>query len=80
MKYALLIYVIGWVGYILFNLRRIGRVEESIGPEGIDVYFKVTIWWIMMEAILWFVWFSVFIFCNIIRPEATKEEYDKQKQ
>lgn len=75
----LIIYAIGWVVYILFNLRRVGRVEESIGPEGVDEYFKVTIWWLMVEALLWFMWFIMFIFSKI-RPESTKEEYDKQQK
>ena len=75
MKYFLLIYFIGYVGYFLFNLKRVGKIEE----EGFDSYFKVTIWWIMIESILWFVLTAVSVFCNIIRPSATEEEYNKQR-
>ena len=78
MKYFLLVYFIGYVGYFLFNLKRVGKIEETIEEGGFDSYFKVTVWWIMIESILWFMFIAVSIFCNIIRPSATEEEYNKQ--
>lgn len=80
MFYFLLIYVIGYIGYILYNCKRIGKIEESVEAEGIDSYFKVTIWWLMLEAILWFMWFFMFFLMDKIRPNATKEEYENQNR
>lgn len=74
----LLIYIIGYISYILYNLDRIGKIEESVEAGGITTYFKVTIWWLMLEALLWFVWFFIFYVSDIIRPNATKEEYENQ--
>lgn len=77
MIYILLIYIIGYIGYIIFNLNRIGKIEESVEAEGITSYFRVTIWWLMLESILWFVW-VIFYVSDIIRPNATKEDYENQ--
>ena len=43
MKYFLIIYFIGYVGYFLFNLKRVGKIEETIEEGGFDSYFKVTV-------------------------------------
>lgn len=73
----LLIYIIGYLSYILYNLDRIGKIEESVEAEGITSYFRVTIWWLMLEAIIWFVGL-IFYVSDIIRPNATKEDYENQ--
>lgn len=79
MIYVLLVtYIIGYIGYIIFNRNRIGKIEETIEAEDITDYFRVTVWWLMLEAILWFMWFFIFYVSDIIRPDATKEEYENQ--
>ena len=72
-----MIYIIGYISYILYNYKRIGKIEESVEAEGIPSYMRVTIWWLMLEALLWFVWL-IFYVSDIIRPNATKEDYENQ--
>lgn len=73
----LMIYVIGYISYILCHYKRIGKIEKSIEGVG-TTYYRVTIWWIMLEAFLWFLWFYVLFVSKIVLPDATKEDYENQ--